>query len=153
MKIADFTPADRVYFEEMCKLLYADGATLHPISTDYITCTFDALMAGSPFIRGLLFADENDNPIGYALLSLTWSNEAGGLCVWVEELYIKEAFRDVGAGSQFFHWLVENYRDKAARIRLEIAKENVRAEKLYRKLGFDHFEYRPMVMELDKTKN
>lgn len=80
------------------------------------------------------------------LLALTWSNEAGGLCVWLEELMVNESMRGKGIGSKMIAAVHEKY-NSAARYRLEVTAENPRAAALYRLLGFEDLPYRQMIMD------
>ena len=83
---------------------------------------------------------------GYALLAHTWSQESGGDVIWVEELYVLPQFRGKGLGTAFFEELRRKY-PHASRFRLELEPDNERAEKLYRKMGFDFLEYCQMVKD------
>lgn len=49
----------------------------------------DALDQKSPYVAAYI-AEHQGAPAGYGLVSLTYSNEAGGLVVWLEELYIRD---------------------------------------------------------------
>ena len=55
--------------------------------------------------RGLRLLEQDGETAGYGLLSLKYSHEAGGLELWVEELYVRPAFRGRGLGHEFFAWL------------------------------------------------
>ena len=74
--------------------------------------------------------------------------EVGGKTVWIEELYIRDAYRGKGYGSEFFKWLKEN--EPAARFRLEAEPSNFKAIKLYEKWGFCVLPYSQMVLDSDK---
>ena len=86
-------------------------------------------------------------PAGYALLAKTFSHEAGGLVIWIEEIYTVPAFRGKGLGREFFAFLDREYGSTAKRLRLETEPSNKRAEALYRSLGFDTLEYRQFYKE------
>lgn len=146
LKIRDFTPQDWEEYNTMSQEFYSSEAVCHTIPRENFRKTFDALMDNTPYARGVML--ELDGVIvGYGLLALTWSNEAGGLTVWSEELYIKEEYRCRKLGSQYFEWLFREYPD-AARHRLEISASNDRASHLYLKYGFDFLDYRSMIRDL-----
>ena len=67
----------------------------------------------------------------------------------IEELYIKEEYRNHGIGTKVLDFLKEEYKDYR-RIRLEVEKNNLRALKLYKKIGFDNLEYLQMVIEMEE---
>ena len=79
-------------------------------------------------------------------LALTWSNEAGGLCVWLEEIMVDDERRGKGIGSRLIAAVHEKY-NTAARYRLEVTESNVRASALYHMLGFEDLEYRQMILD------
>lgn len=141
-KIREIGEKDRESFLAMCRQFYASPAVLHTIPEAYHVRTFDALMAHSPYLRGFILHLDGETA-GYGLISLTYSAEAGGMVVWIEELYLLPPFRGKGAAHSFFAWLEENY--PAARYRLETEHDNYRAKKLYQALGFRTLEYEQMI--------
>lgn len=146
LKITDLTKTWRETFIEMCKKFYTSNAVLHPIPDSFIETTADEILAGSVFARGLIF-EEGGEAVGYALLSFTYSNEVGGMVVFVEEIFIKEEHRGKGLAKEFFHWLFESYEGKAKRYRLEVSRDNERVCKLYRAMGFSELEYLQMISD------
>ena len=94
----------------------------------------------------LIAADDDGRPVAYCLLALTWSNEAGGLCVWLDELMVDASQRSRGIGRQLIAAVQEKYQN-AARFRLEVTEANPRAAALYRTLGFTDLPYQQMVMD------
>lgn len=137
--------SDRDAYLELANAFYHSEAVLHAVPQVHLEKTFEAAVSGSPYVECLLF-EENGQITGFALLALTWSQEAGGLVVWIEELFVKPEYRGQGIGKAFFAWLEENYPN-ASRFRLEIEPDNHRAEALYRQMGFDFLDYRQMVAE------
>ena len=74
--------------------------------------------------------------MGYALTAKSFSQECGGQCVWVEELYVLPAYQGKGMGSRVFELLNAYYPD-CCRFRLEVEPENEGAARLYRRLGYE----------------
>ena len=147
MIIRDFLPDDRTEFLQMCSDFYSGDAVAHAVNPIHFTRTFDQLMEKNHFIRGL--AVEHDGAIaGYCQLSFTWSNEAGGLTVWIEELYVREKYRSRGLGSEFFEFVQREI--PVARYRLEVEPENERAIALYRRKGFEVLPYGQMVKDIEQ---
>ena len=103
-------------------------------------------MGDTPYARCFVAADERDVPHAYCLCAITWSNEAGGLCVWLDELMVEDALRGQGIGRQLIAAVRAAYPN-AARFRLEVTDSNPRAAALYRTLGFEPLGYRQMILD------
>lgn len=142
--------ADWELFSRMVQNFYRTPAVLHPLPESHIQTTFDAAMSESPYVR--VYILEQDGAIaGYAQVSLTYSNEAGGLTVWLEELYVDDAFRGCGLGSEFLRFLPMEF-PQAKRFRLEVTESNADAVRLYTRFGYEPLEYRQMVLPVvDKS--
>lgn len=138
-----FTSSDRVDYCRLAHEFYRSDAVDHTIPDDFISRTADAVLAGTPY-AAIYMLEQDGQLAGYALLALTWSQEAGGLAVWVEELYVLPQFRGQGLGSAFFREL-EGLYPSAARFRLEIEPDNLRARALYAKMGFEELNYGQMI--------
>ena len=134
---------DREIYLAMTRKFYASDAVLEPVPNENFEKTFDLLMKGSPFADGFVFT-QGENVVGYALLARTWSQEAGGEVIWIEEIYLEPEARGAGYGSAFFRFLEEDYAPEAKRFRLEVEKENEGAVSLYERLGFEFFPYDQM---------
>ena len=82
----------------------------------------------------------------------TFSQEAGGKAVWLEELYIRPQFRCHGLGKEFFAYVDEQIAPKVMRLRLEIEPDNLRAKKLYLAMGYEDLPYAQMIKEVQEVK-
>lgn len=140
------TPPDRERFVSLGHEFYHLDAVLHPIPDQHIRDTFDQVIAGNPMVDAFMLEHEGETA-GYGILALSWSNEAGGMVVWLEELYILPAFQGMGLGQEYIAFVEEEYKDKAARFRLEVERSNVRAADLYRRLGYQELDYDQMVKD------
>lgn len=135
---------DREVFLRLAEEMYGSDAVLKPIPKEYHERTFAELMRSNEYAEGYLL--EWDGEIaGYGLTAKTFSQEAGGMVIWIEELYILEPFRSKGLGKEFFQYLEEHMEPQVKRLRLETEFENDRARKLYGRLGFEELEYMQMV--------
>lgn len=143
--IRDLRSDDRNAFLSMVKDFYSSDAVAHSVDPQNFEATFAAAMEKSPFLRALMM-EEKGKPAGYALLSFTYSNEAGGLVVLIEEVYLSEACRGMGYGRKFFEFLEQEY-PSAKRFRLEARKENENAIRLYQRLGYEVLDYLQMVKD------
>ena len=43
--------------------------------------------------------------LGYAMIAKSFSTEFGKPCMWIEDLYIREAYRGTGLGSKFLDYI------------------------------------------------
>lgn len=145
--IREFMQQDKAAYLSMATAFYQSDAVSHPIPEAHFIRTFALCMEQSPYVRGLMLEYERDSA-GFALLALTHSNEAGGLVVWLEELYLLPKHRGKGFGKALFAFVEAEYKSTAVRYRLEVAKTNEAAIRLYHTLGYEEMQYLPMVKDV-----
>ena len=136
--IRRITPADKAEYLAMVHDFYHSPAVLEPVPDEYFEKTFEELMRSDVYADAYIF-EQNGVTVGYALLAKSFSQEAGGLCVWIEELYLKPEFRSAGLGGEFLEYVKQAV--PAARYRLETEPENERAAQLYRRHGYREMGY------------
>lgn len=135
---------DRDEYFEMSREFYASGAAHAPIDDERRTRFWEEILRGE-LVKGLLL--ECDGEIaGYALAACYASKEYGGRVLFLDELFLKENFRGRGLAREFFT-AIEREEDIAA-IRLEAVRENERAVRLYRSLGYEPLEYMQMIKRI-----
>ena len=85
----------------------------------------------------------NTVPVGYTVLTLSYSLEYLGRDAFVDEIYIRESDRGQGIGRATFEFLEEVCRSLDVNaLHLEVEQHNTNAQQVYRKLGFtDHERY------------
>lgn len=137
---------DRALWLELTGEFYTSPAVDHSIPEKFRSNCFDALMSKTPYADAVI-VESGGKVAGYALLAITFSQEAGGIAVWIEEAYIREEFRGKGLGHEIFSW-VENKYPNASRYRLEVEDDNTRAIKLYESLGYKKLNYGQMIKDL-----
>ena len=140
---------DKELFLRLTRAFYASPAVLHSVPDSYHTAVFEEMMRSDVYAEGYFLLADDGTVSGYALLAKTYSHEAGGLVVWIEEIYTAPEARGKGLGREFFAFLEKRYGGVARRLRLETEPENERAEALYRRLGFEALGYRPFYKELN----
>ncbi len=149
MGIREIRNSDKAYFLESVKRFYGSEAVCHDIPETNAERTFEMLMKGTPYADCFIAEDENGVSCGYCLLALTWSNEAGGICVWIEEIQVDETHRNQGIGKALITKVKEKYAE-AARFRLEITENNKRAAALYNEEGFSELPYLQMYIDYEE---
>ena len=147
--IRPFELQDKPLLLELMTEFYHSPAVLHPVPKAYLVRTCLELEQNSPYTKAYMLL-QNDQPAGYALLSLTYSSEAGGLVVWLEELYIRESYRGAGLGGEFLQYMERQF-PHAARFRLEAEADNAGAMRLYTRNVEEILPYIQMIKE--KTEN
>lgn len=145
MRIRKITPTDRDAVCGMMAAFYRSDAVSHAIPDIHFSRTMTLLFTGTPFADCFVL-EEEAALIGYVLLAHTWSNEGGGMVVWIEELYLAAQCRGKGYGRQTMAFLHEAYHD-ASRFRLEITPDNQRAARLYQMMGYEYLSYQQMLHE------
>ncbi len=148
IKFRKFIPDDRDIFLTMVKKFYAPPAVLHFPSEEVMLSSFDAAIEIPELVKGYLF-EYDGKPAGYAVVSMKFETEVGGMAAWIEELYVEDCCRNLGIGSRFFEFLEKEFKNQIKRIRLEVGDENSGAKRLYKKLGFEPLDYRQMVIDKD----
>lgn len=142
--IRKMLPADEAAYLEMTDIFHNSDAVLHPIDKDNYRSTFAAALACDTYVDGFII--ENESCVcGYAIVSLQYATEVGGLCAWIEELYVSPSERGKGLGNEFLRFIKKFYSGKVKRFRLEVEEENAGAVRLYKKHGFCFLPYRQMI--------
>lgn len=131
----------------MMRLFYASDALLIHPEESVLRRTLTDAIGDCPYVEAFGFEEEG-TLVGYGMVAMSYSTEAGGMCAWIEDIYIEPRFRGMGIGSGFLDFVWERYRNRVARIRLEAEPENARAMAVYRKAGFEILGYTQLVREL-----
>lgn len=147
MKIRKITKEDEEIFYYMAELFYSSEAVLHPIPKKHHIDTFKELMRSNTYLECFIF-EYNEKIAGYALTSKMYSQEAGGITLWIDELFVLEPYRSKGIGKAFFNYLKETLDPSITRLRLEVEEDNERAKKLYKMMDFSKLEYEQMFLDI-----
>ena len=135
------TENDKESVMEMMRVFYASPAVLSNGSEEIFQNDIENCVKDCPFLEGYIF-EYNEDIQGYAMVAKSFSTEFGKPCIWIEDLYIKDEYRGLGIGSQFFAYIEEKYTDVV--FRLEAEEENERAVHVYRKCGYEVLPYLEM---------
>ena len=137
MIIREINETDRQEYLNMSAEFYSSPAVLADIPVSYREGAFEEYVRGTHAKCFIL--EEDGKYAGYGIVAFLYMQEAGGLCTFFDELYVREQFRSRGFGRQFFDFVFDNF--PAPMSLLEVEKENVRAISLYKRLGFSPREY------------
>jgi GNAT superfamily N-acetyltransferase len=136
LELVPVSGADLPLLEQLVRAYYLEDG--HTFRADRQPAALAALVADEPFGRCCLIRLDA-RPVGYVVLALTFSVEAGGREACVDEFYLIPEVRNRGLGSRALT-LVEAEARKVhvRRIFLEVQRGN-RAIGLYRRAGYvDH---------------
>ena len=144
--IRKFKPSDKELFITMADEFYHSPAVLHPVPIQTHENIFNEIMRSDCYLCGYIFELAGE-PAGYAVTAKSFSTEAGGVVIWIEDVYIRPQFRSKGLGKMLFEELEKNSDPKLKRLRLEVEEDNVRAVSLYENLGFKRLPYSQMIKD------
>ncbi len=138
------TKDDWELYRHYVDVFYHTDAVNAPVPEENYRATFDEMMRSDAYVKGYIFECE-ESPCGFVLLSKTFSQEAGGVSVTIEEIYIDPEYRSRGMATEFFEWL--KAQPGIMRLRIEVEDDNEGAKRLYERMGFDLLPYLQMVID------
>lgn len=138
--IRKFVPEDREDYIRLSTEFYNSSAVDKPVPREHFEQGFDEMMRSDVYVQGYMLVCDGNN-VGYCVTMKTYSVEAGGITIWIDELFVLEEYRSKGLGRELFKYIEENGDKKLRRIRLEVELENGRAISLYKKMGFEPAPY------------
>lgn len=142
----DIRPEDREIVVPMVEQFYTTDAVDHPVPWETLSRAFDAVAdPQQTLVRGILMLEDN-RPVGYIYLTFCYSCEVGGLCIFLEELFVLPECQGRGLGKQAMDYISAEYPD-CRRIRLEVTQVNQQAIRLYERCGFTYLKYDQMVLD------
>lgn len=143
--IRNITIEDKEEYTQMVQDFYSSDAVAHSLNPKNIENTINEALKDDTYVECFIL-EENSKTTGYAVLAKTFSQEAGGVVIWIEELYIKPEYRAMGIGKEFFKFVHEKYNE-AKRFRLELTPDNKIAKEMYEHLGYENLAYEQMTMD------
>lgn len=132
---------------DMMRIFYNSPLVISTPSDEILKRNINDCLSDIPFVEGYVF-EENNDIIGYAMMAKSYSTEFGGMCIWIEDIYIKSDYRHMGIGSRFLKFIENEYKGKAVLMRLEAENENKKAVAAYEKNGFSKLPYIEMIKEI-----
>lgn len=140
MKVADKREVFR-----MMRTFYDSPAVDHTASDATLKKDIDDCLSDLPYLEGFVM-EQGSQMIGYAMTAVSYTTEYGGICIWIEDLYLKPEYRHTGIAGEFFAFL-ESYYPDAVRFKLEVEPENEFAVQCYEKYGYGRSPYFLMTKE------
>ena len=137
--------ADKPAILRMMRTFYDSPAVSHTAPDAVLIRDIDDALSELPYIEGFTIGDAG-RIIGYALVSVGYTTEYGGICIWLEDLYLQPEFRRSGIAGELFAF-IEAYYPDAVRFKLEVESENASAVRCYEKYGFGTSPYFLMTKE------
>lgn len=106
-----------------------------PLDRSIAEGTFAALLQ-QPSLGVVWLMLQDGLPAGYVVLTTRFSMEYGGIDGFIDDLFVRPAFRRRGlAASALAHLLSEAHRRRLIALHVEVGTDNQPAQALYRSLG------------------
>ncbi len=146
MEIRLLQPEDFDQVLAMMEVFYASDALLIHPPVETLKRTLRDAIAQGPYLKGYGF-EEDGMLCGYGMAAMSYSTECGGLCAWIEDIYIMPESRGKGYGTAFLQFVKDRYGDRVKRIRLEAESDNEKAIGVYHNAGFKELAYTQLVLD------
>ena len=142
--IRQMTREDKPPVLSMMRTFYTSPAVHTDGSEEIFLRDIENCTGNNPFVEGYILETEGI-AAGYAMVAKSYSTEFGKPCIWIEDLYIKPAFRGRGIGTSFFSFVKDLYPGHT--IRLEAEPDNAGAIDMYRRNGFGTLPYLQLIIK------
>lgn len=130
-------PANSADQESVLALLriYCDEANT-PLSDQHLLAGLIPLLEKNQ--HGVVLVAEDEEIIGYSILTWGWGIESGGMEALVDEMLIHPSRRGEGIGELLMQATLEQAKQAGVNVVfLETEQDNPRSRKLYTRLGFE----------------
>lgn len=145
-----YSSHDLAELSEMVLGLYTKDGTKHShMSHEKVALSVEMLTGPGSTGQVFLF-EKNECPVGYAIVNRFWSNEFSGFIQYIDELFVKSEFRNLGIGADFFRFLEAMPQYDSVAFMLETVRDNEKAIRFYQKIGFDTHHNHLMFKNLAK---
>lgn len=134
----------------MMRALYATHPASHPVAESHFQRTIDRLLARPEAGTIVLFIEESAL-MGYAILIPYWSNEFGGVLLFIDELFVRAQSRGKGIAKGFLAQAESKSGADAVALALEVDPQNTEARRLYEALGFEKRKDEMLVKRLKQS--
>ncbi len=115
--------------------IYCEEANT-PLADEHLLAGLSPLLTKNQ--HGVVLVAEDENVIGYSILTWGWGIESGGMEALVDEMLIHPKRRGEGIGEKLLQATLSRAKQEGVKVVfLETEKDNPRSRKLYSKLGFE----------------
>jgi ribosomal protein S18 acetylase RimI-like enzyme len=128
--------SDTPLLVELMSEFYAEAGYM--LNRSHATQAFEALLAEERLGNiWLIQAPGTSTPVGYLVLTLCYSMEYGGMKAFVEDLFVRLSYRNLGLGSGALATIREFCQQVGIRaVSVEVGPNNGPAQAVYRRTGF-----------------
>lgn len=107
-----------------------------PLTDEHLLAGLTPLLSENQ--HGVVLVAEEEEIIGYSILTWGWGIESGGMEALVDEMLIHPSRRGEGIGERLLQATLERAKHAGVKVVfLETESDNPRSRKLYSKLGFE----------------
>ncbi|HEX8431729.1 MAG TPA: GNAT family N-acetyltransferase [Longimicrobium sp.] len=134
-RIRPATPADVPALVALMAAFYAESD--YPLPADRARAAFAALLADGRLGGVWIAGDDGADPDGYAVLTVGYSMEYGGMRGFVDDLFVRPAARGAGVASALLRAARQECVARGVRaLHVEVGPENGVALRTYARAGF-----------------
>ena len=118
---------------DMMQEFYAEAD--YPLDRQWAAASFSTLLRDDSLGAVWIIADDSE-PAGYVVLTVRFSMEYGGLDAFIDDLFIRPAYRRRGLGRAALRALFDECkRRQVLAVHVEVGHDNVAAKALYSSYG------------------
>ena len=143
------TENDWALYRNYVDAFYHTDAVECPVPEENYRIAFEEIINSDKYLSCYIFVCDGVE-CGFCLISKSFSQEAGGLSITFEEIYVEPEYRNRGLATEFFEYAKSHYN--AARYRIEVEDSNSGAKRLYERTGFEVLPYIQMVIDKSRKK-
>ena len=140
--IRKITEADRKKVVDLMREFYTSPAVLSNGSEEIFQNNVNNCLDPDCCLDGFV-VEEAGIIQGYVMIIDGYATEFGKRCIWIEDLYLKEPYRNRGIGSYVLQSIMHQF--PGCIFRLEVEEENTHAVAAYKKHGFEFLPYQEMI--------
>ena len=134
LRIEDATEADvpliLTFMRELAE--YEEGLDSVSVTEEKLHAT---LFGPKPYVEAII-AYENDSPVAFAIYFFTYTSFAGLPCLYLEDIFVRQAARGLGIGRQLLAFLARRASQRGCgRMEWSVLNWNEPAMAFYKKLG------------------